>query len=121
MSQEEVPSIFKASLYVPKNDAGMNHLNYGLDDSENILEWHLTPEENVSLGSLYLDINDLLGTLLDFCEEDTIAASDVPSVLDLLMSWNQKERSGIQLSACAKLKASLLRAIEYGTFVELWL
>ena len=113
--------IFRGWLCVPKNDQGTHSLDYGLEDRENVIEWELTPEENTSLGSFYLAVNDLIGTLLDFCEEDVINASDAPVVLNLLTEWAQHERDAFWLSACAKLGESLKCAVEYGTFVELWL
>ncbi len=73
-------------LGVPKNEKGIQLIEMTYEvytpELENDLEWFkFTASEIDDVFDLFLDFNEKLGTLIDFYEEDEIAADKIPEAL----------------------------------------
>lgn len=77
-------SAFGGILSVPKNSEGVRSLELNVDDSENVVEWELTDAESSSLAGTYYDINDRIGTIIDYCEDEVIPLDGVPDAMDVV-------------------------------------
>ena len=114
--------ICKGMLFVPINPVGVYHLDYGIEDDENILRWDLTPEENTSLWPVYNKFNDRFHLLVDLCEEETIPSADVRTALDILVPFEEDPASTEFLrSGLRKLRSALEAAVRYDASVDLCL
>lgn len=112
---------FGGILSVPRNTDGMRSLEINMDDPENVVEWELTDSENSSLAGTYYDINDRIGTIIDYCEDEIIALDGVPDAMDVV-SLNLDKTDDVTLQmALRKLGNALELALECGTCVWLFL
>ena len=118
---EEHEHAFGGLLCVPRNSKGISSLEYDMDDVDNVVEWKLTESENASLASTYHDINDRVGVIIDYCEDETIPLESLSGALDVVSTNLSMAKDDVLLSALGKLRDALELALECGTCVWLFL
>ena len=112
---------FGGILSVPKNSDGMRSLELNVDDSENVVEWELTGSENSSLAGTYYDINDRIGTIIDYFEDEIIPLDSVPDAMEVVFRNSARTEDATSQMALRKLGNALELALEHGTCVWLFL
>lgn len=112
---------FEATICVPRNARGTRSLDFGVSDSENVVEWVLTEAENASLAATYHDINDKVGTIVDYCEDEVILFEHLPAALGLVEANEMRSTDAEERSGLVKLGEALRLAQECGTCVWLFL
>lgn len=121
MMGEEYGNAFGGIVSVPRNANGMDSLEHDMDDAENVVEWKLTESENASLASTYHDINDRVGAIIDYCEDETIPLESLSGAFDVVSTNLSMAKDDVLLSALGKLRDALELALECGTCVWLFL
>ena len=119
--EESHGNAFGGILGVPKNADGMRSLELNVDDSENVMEWELTDSENSSLAGTYYDINDRIGTVIDYCEDEIIPLDGVPGAMGVVLRNLARTEDATLQMALRKLGDALELASECGTCVWVFL
>ena len=112
---------FGGILSVPRNADGLHSLQYDMHDPVNVTEWELSDAENSSLMATYHDINDRIGTIIDYCEDEFIPLESIPDALAVVSDSALTAEHTTLLSALQKLREALELASECSTCVWLFL
>ncbi len=108
-------------MNVPRNEKGMDEIEYLDETMANVETFELTEEEFESLffgkDSLFTKFDKSFGTIINYCEEDEIKPEDIADAYE--MACKHKAKSEIEKKALNKVIDSLKLAKDSKTFWEI--
>ena len=102
----------KCHLNVPLNQQGI--IEHETDDLEmpNVDSFWLSPEEYDVLCPVFTKWNKMFDIIIDICEEETLGAEYTREAMEILEKHISESNDSQFLSATAKLKEALAKAVE---------
>ncbi len=110
----------KFLFYVAKNEYGLENLEYGHFETENIIEFSMSYEAINDILPLIHILNDKFGLMIDIYEDELIESNIVIDVIQVSREYLLLEKDLKKYNSVLKFISTLETASKYNSPLQIW-